>query len=147
MQLSYQKTKPSEHVADFGTRMIAFCLDFLLILTLIGVIEYYTISSNEEAFLLKSERLLHFLMGWLYFAGSESSAWQATLGKHLLGLRVASIQGERISFKCATIRYFTRPISIFVFLMRALASSPLANLQLFHDRVSRTKVVVSDQEA
>ncbi|MHC2993796.1 RDD domain-containing protein [Pontibacter sp. HJ8] len=147
MQLSYQKTKPSEHVADLGTRMIAFCLDFLLILTLIGVIEYYTISSNEEAFLLKSERLLHFLMGWLYFAGSESSAWQATLGKHLLGLRVASTRGERISFKRATIRYFARPISIFVFIMRALASSPLTSLQLLHDRVARTKVVISDRQA
>lgn len=141
MQLSYQKTKTSEHVADLGTRVIAFCLDFLLILTLIGIIEYYTISSDEEALLLKSERLLQVLLGWLYFAGSESSVWQASIGKHVLGLRVTDKNGERITFRSATLRYFARPVSVFVFIMRALASSPLTYMQLFHDKVSGTRVV------
>ena len=141
MQLSYQKSKTREHVADFGSRVVAFCLDFLLIFTLIGIIEYYTISSDEEAFLFKSERLLHFLLGWLYFAGPESSTWQASIGKYLLGLRVTDRTSGRISFKSATLRYFARPISVFVFIMRTLAISPFTYTQLFHDKVSGTKVI------
>lgn len=141
MQVSFQKTRTHEHVADFGPRVVAFCLDLLFVLTIIGVIEYYTISSDEEALLLKTERLLHFLLGWLYFAGMESSPWQATLGKNLLQLCVVSTKGERISFRCATIRYFAKPISVFAFIMRALASSPLTYTQFFHDKVADTKVL------
>lgn len=141
MQISYQKTKTEEHVADLGTRVLAFCMDSLLMLAIIGVIEYYTISSNEAALFWKGERFLHFLLGWLYFAGAESSAGQATIGKHLLGLRVTDTQGERISFKCATLRYFLKPISVFVFIMRALASASGTYTLLFHDKVAKTKVL------
>ena len=40
----------------------------------------------------------------LYFALAESSAWQASLGKRLLGLVVASETGERLSFGPALLR-------------------------------------------
>ena len=41
---------------------------------------------------------------WLYFALSESSPRQATLGKRLLGLRVTDLQGDRIGFGRALLR-------------------------------------------
>lgn len=41
---------------------------------------------------------------WLYFALSESSAWQATLGKRLLGLRVTGLAGQHLSFGQALLR-------------------------------------------
>jgi len=39
---------------------------------------------------------------WLYFAAMESSAWQATVGKKVLGLYVTDMAGQRISFGRAT---------------------------------------------
>jgi uncharacterized RDD family membrane protein YckC len=142
MQLSYQKVKSREHVADMGTRVLAFCVDSLLLLMVISIIEYFTVSSDESAWLFKGERLLHFLMGWLYFAGSESSIWQASIGKHVLGLRVASLEGQRISFKCASLRYVIKPISLFVVLMRALSGNPISSHSLlFHDKIASTQVV------
>ena len=136
-----QRTETKAHLADFGTRIVAFALDSLLLFCLIGVMEYFTISSDETALLLKPERLLHFLLGWLYFAGTESSIWQTTIGKQLLGLRVTSTQGKRISFKSASVRYFAKIISVFVFLMRFLSSSPLTFKETFHDKLARTQVI------
>lgn len=142
MQLSFQKAKPNLLEAQLGTRALAFCLDTLFLLTIIGLIEYFTISSNEEAFLLKSERLLHLLMGWLYFAGTESASWQGSVGKHVLGLRVVGQSGDRISFRCASLRYLFRPISIFVLLMQALTGTRASShSRLFHDRICKTRVL------
>lgn len=141
MQVSYHKTDTEEHVAGLGTRALASFLDLMLLLTIIGLIEYHTISSNEEAFLFKVERILHLLLGWLYFAGAESSSWRATVGKHLLKLRVSSTSGKRISFRCASLRYLLKPISVFVLLMQAIShATSTAYTRLFHDRVCNTKV-------
>ena len=39
---------------------------------------------------------------WLYFAAMESSSWQATVGKKVLGLYVTDMAGQRTSFARAT---------------------------------------------
>jgi uncharacterized RDD family membrane protein YckC len=46
------------------------------------------------------------LVSWVYYAGMESSAKQATIGKRFIGLRVTDLKGRRVSFKRASIRYF-----------------------------------------
>lgn len=44
----------------------------------------------------------------------ESSSWQATFGKMLIGIRVANREGKRISFGRASARFFLRIVSGFV---------------------------------
>lgn len=48
---------------------------------------------------------------WLYHALMESSEWQATLGKRLLGLAVTDMAGQRVSFGRATARHFGKIIT------------------------------------
>ena len=48
---------------------------------------------------------------WLYYALSESSSWQATLGKKLLNLTVTDMDGQPISFARASGRYFSKFIT------------------------------------
>jgi uncharacterized RDD family membrane protein YckC len=55
--------------------------------------------------------LLATMASWLYWALLESSPWQATLGKKMLGLKVTDLEGRRISFARATGRYFGKIIS------------------------------------
>ena len=54
----------------------------------------------------RSYFLFSLVFNWLYFACFESSSWQATPGKRLLGLRVADLTGARIGFGRATGRFF-----------------------------------------
>lgn len=52
-----------------------------------------------------------FLVSWLYYALSESSSWQATLGKKMLNLKVTDMTGQPISFGRASGRFFAKIIS------------------------------------
>lgn len=49
--------------------------------------------------------------GWLYHALAESSEWQATPGKRVLGLEVTDLAGRKISFGRASGRYFGKFIT------------------------------------
>jgi uncharacterized RDD family membrane protein YckC len=51
------------------------------------------------------------VVSWLYYALSESSAWQATLGKKMLNLKVTDMSGQPISFGRASGRFFARIIT------------------------------------
>ncbi len=46
------------------------------------------------------------VIGWLYFALFESSSWQGTLGKKFIGLSVADLRGNRVTFGRASGRFF-----------------------------------------
>jgi uncharacterized RDD family membrane protein YckC len=51
------------------------------------------------------------LITWLYHALMESSRWQATVGKRVLGLIVTDMAGQPISFGRASGRHFAKFIS------------------------------------
>ncbi|MEJ8801444.1 RDD family protein [Pontibacter sp. H249] len=141
MQAIYTQTDKKIELADFSKRVIAFTIDFLLLLTLVGIIDYVTYSSDEQAYLLKPERILDLSLGWLYFAGMEVCACQATLGKYLLGLRVTTSAGERISFKSATIRYFLKPFSVLIIITRYLLGTHEVTKQTLHDKLTNSLVI------
>lgn len=122
-------------------RSIALFIDAVLLLTIAAVADYYTISSNEGSFFWKPENLLYILLGWLYFAGAESSSAQATLGKYMLHLKVIDKYRNRLTFKTASIRYFAKPISVLVLLLRFVRGLPIARHRYFHNRVTDAFVV------
>ncbi len=142
MQAFYTSSESKEELASLGKRLVAFSLDVLLLFLLVGIADLLTISSDEQAIFLKPERLLHLLLGLLYFAGTESCSCQATLGKYMLGLHVTTASGERISFKKASIRYFAKPLTLFVLLFRFLKNTPSNPRVTFHDMLSGSRVVL-----
>lgn len=141
MLVTYSHSEKNLALADLRVRVLAFILDMFILITLIGTADYFTFSSNEEALLLKPERWLHFLLGWLYFAGSEICPCQSTLGKHLLGLKVTDTSGVRLSFRQASIRYFAKPLALFAMLIRFLNGLPYISRTTFHDRLANAQVV------
>lgn len=54
------------------------------------------------------------MINWIYHAVMESSRRQATFGESLFRLRVASTDGDRISFMRATIRHLSKILSALV---------------------------------
>ncbi|OKL39837.1 RDD family protein [Pontibacter flavimaris] len=141
MQNTYTQSKEKTELADLSARLLAFALDVLLLLTLIGLTDYFTFSSNDQALFLKPERLLHLLLGWLYFAGTETCPCQGTLGKYLMNLRVTGPTGERISFRAATLRFMLRPAAAVLAVLRFLVGLDDGGRRAFHDRVAGTQVI------
>jgi uncharacterized RDD family membrane protein YckC len=68
-----------------------------------------------------------------YFVFSESSRWQATIGKKLLGIKVGDSEGEGISVGRAFLRLFGKWISGQILLIGYLMAFFTKNKQALHD--------------
>lgn len=79
---------------------------------------------------------------WLYFAGMESSARQATFGKSAMALRVTDSEGARLSFGHATGRFFAKIVSGLVpLLIGYIMAGFTAKKQALHDFIAGTVVL------
>ncbi|MGI8638732.1 MAG: RDD family protein [Pyrinomonadaceae bacterium] len=76
-----------------------------------------------------------------YFTLLESSRWQATLGKLILGIKVTDLSGGRISFARATGRFFGKILSGQVLLIGYLMAAFTERKQALHDLLAGTLVV------
>jgi uncharacterized RDD family membrane protein YckC len=74
---------------------------------------------------------------WLYFALSESSQKRASLGKRFLGIIVTDLQGNKITFFRATIRFWGK---FFVFPGFSLTGL-IAKKKALHDIMAGTLVL------
>lgn len=86
---------------------------------------------------------LNLIIGWLYFALQESSVQQATIGKKALGLKVTSVNGERISFGQATGRHFGKWVSTVIIFIGYFMMLWDTKKQTLHDKMANTLVVKS----
>jgi len=141
MHLSFEKTEQNLTLAEPKKRVAAFLIDAFIILTVIALLDFYTISSDESTLFFKPEGILYILLGWLYYAGTETCNCMGTLGKYLLHIKVKSTHNTRLTFKRASIRYFSKPISVAVFLMRFILGLPSDVRRPFHDRITNALVV------
>jgi uncharacterized RDD family membrane protein YckC len=80
--------------------------------------------------------LLLDLMFWLYCAAFESSRWQATPGKKLLGLYVTDLKGNRISFVRASGRFLGKALEQLTLFIGFLMAGFTAKKQALHDILS-----------
>jgi uncharacterized RDD family membrane protein YckC len=103
----------------------------------------------REAMALFGPFFMAFLLGWfvflilqwLYFAGMESSARQATFGKSVMSLRVTNAEGQRIPFGHATGRFFAKIVSGMVPLgIGYIMAGFTERKQALHDLIAGTLV-------
>jgi uncharacterized RDD family membrane protein YckC len=85
--------------------------------------------------------LVGIAMGWLYFAICESSAWQASIGKLALGIRVTDMQGNRIGFARALGRYAGKFLSGLILGIGFLMVAWTQRKQGLHDFMASTLVL------
>jgi uncharacterized RDD family membrane protein YckC len=111
------------HLIDGILAAIAFVILLLIAFAMVGVDHLKALaqgSSPEEFFTPEVIAVIIMLAGtsivmmWLYYAWMESSAYQGTLGKMVLGLIVTDLEGRRISFGRASGRYFAKIITGFI---------------------------------
>jgi uncharacterized RDD family membrane protein YckC len=154
-------TTVSAAYAGFWRRFVAYIIDRLLlaipsgilalvfivpaIVTLVG-----TCGSKE----CHPAMILPFIMGWiwlavlivighvLYFAWFESSRFQATPGKMLLGIIVTDTVGRRISFLRALGRNIGKIISHLMFNIGFIMAGLTAKKQALHDMLADCLVVM-----
>ena len=77
---------------------------------------------------------------WLYYALCESSSWQGTIGKKLLGLRVTDMNGQRIGFAQASGRHFAKILSALLLGIGFIMIAFSEHKQGLHDTLASTLV-------
>jgi len=88
---------------------------------------------------------LGFLIGltvhWLWFTAAESSTWQASIGKKILGFKVTDLSGKRIDFGRANGRYWSKLLSGLFFCFGFLMVAFTGKKQGLHDKLAGTLVI------
>ena len=135
--------------AGFWLRLVAYIIDSIILGFAVGVVifmplmdragisvdnpwTFYTSPSRQ----IVAMRLLVVMASWLYWALMESSPWQATLGKKVLGLMVTDLEGRRVSFGRASGRYFAKVISGMVLLIGFFMAGFTKRKQSLHDIIA-----------
>jgi uncharacterized RDD family membrane protein YckC len=136
---------PEAGYAPFWKRAAAAVVDGIL-----WTVAYYLVGAiavllvvlpGGSSYGTMSISIIGVFIGWLYNALMESSPWQATFGKMLLDIRVCDMNGDVISFRRATGRYFAKYVSTALLFLGFLLPLFRPNKQALHDRMARTLVV------
>lgn len=121
--------------ASFGKRFLAALLDGVILAIINGLISAVLGKNSGLA------SLVGILIAWLYYAVQESSEKQATLGKQALGIVVTDLEGKRIDFVKATIRYFSKILSTLILMIGYIMAAFTERKQALHDMIAGTLVV------
>jgi len=85
--------------------------------------------------------LVGMLVQWLWYTLPESSSWQGSLGKKLLGIKVTDEQGRRIGFGRANARYWGKIVSTITLGIGFLMVAFTRRKQGLHDIIAGTLLV------
>jgi hypothetical protein len=89
---------------------------------------------------VRAAQLITFVLPLGYFVVLERSRWQGTIGKRLLGLQVATAQGERMSWLRALFRQACKFLELVIGGLGYVIAAFNSRGQAFHDLLSRTIV-------
>jgi uncharacterized RDD family membrane protein YckC len=149
------------YYAGFWLRFVAYLID-IVIISIVCIPIFFVISAvfglsmaslarNPDEMAAGGSMVGVFLLieavavvgVWLYYAFTESSGWQGTIGKKILGLRVTDLNGNRISFGRATGRLFAKFVSNFTLMIGYIMAGFTEKKQALHDMIAGCLVVKS----
>ena len=136
--------------ANVGKRFVALVIDVIILSIFQSIITFVIslaiggIAANEEtigAVIFTSVSVVIIIViYWLYYAIQESSPKQATIGKQAMGLVVTDMNGEKISFPKASIRFLSRSLSG-ILLIGYIMAFFTEKKQALHDMLAGTLVL------
>ncbi|HEY9204371.1 MAG TPA: RDD family protein [Candidatus Methanoperedens sp.] len=128
--------------ARFGRRFVAETIDSLIIIFIGGILGlivdyFYNMIGGNRNNINILFIIVFFIIFYIYEAGMESSFQQATIGKKALGMIVTDLDGNRISFGQASIRFIAKNIIPFAYITILFTKKK----QGLHDFIAGTLVI------
>jgi uncharacterized RDD family membrane protein YckC len=133
------RTEPQ--YGGFWVRVLAYIIDVILTGAAFTLVASLAFGGLARGAISDGRNLLSLVVNWLYFAGFQSSEWQATPGKRLLGLVVTDLEGNQLSFSQASIRFFSKILSALILLIGFIMVGFTERKQGLHDLIARTLVI------
>lgn len=116
--------------ANLVQRLFAYLIDFAVFIMI------------AKVFRIPTPGLI---IWWLYYALLESSDMQATVGKMVMGLKVTDMNGKKIGFWKASIRHFTKYISMMFLWFGYIIALFTSRHQTLHDIFADCIVIEADK--
>lgn len=134
------------HVAygGFWMRVVAYLIDGILLTVVYGVVARLLgidLFESDWDHYDPLANVISLVIGWLYFALLESSERGATVGKMVMGLRVVTSDGQRLSFMNATGRYFAKILSAIILCIGFIMVAFTDKKRGLHDIIAGTLVI------
>ncbi|HLO85978.1 MAG TPA: RDD family protein [Nostocaceae cyanobacterium] len=123
--------------AGFWVRFAASFIDGIILSIVSSILGFILASIKLQTLAF----ILQIVISWLYYAYLESSENQATVGKGLVNIVVTDVEGNRITFAKATIRYFSKYLSAIILLIGYIMAAFTEKKQALHDLIAGTLVV------
>jgi uncharacterized RDD family membrane protein YckC len=137
--------------AGFWKRLAAFVIDSVIVSVIASLFAIVVpaiigplIGVPRGSVILAGGATLWLAVGWLYSALLESSSRQSTVGKSVWDMLVTGVEGNRITFGRASVRYLGKIASALIFFVGFIMIGFTANKQALHDRIVRSAVVVKE---
>lgn len=148
-------------LATHPKRILAYLIDMIPIVVLVVVVGYLffdfdTTWSNylnrgdkimpREAFIKQRNwmRELSFMLWVAYCAVMEASEKQGTWGKQLMGIKVVTELGYRLTLSQSIARNFSKMVTYFIFALLFIWGLIDKKRQCLHDKLHKTYVVNRD---
>jgi uncharacterized RDD family membrane protein YckC len=129
----------------FWARFVALVLDnaivFIIMLAMLLPLGMVVATIGMESLTDVVAWLVVTFVPFLYWPVLESSRWQATFGKRIMGLEVTDLDGNRLGFLRALLRSLAKIISSIPFGIGFLIAAFTARKQALHDIIVKTLVV------
>lgn len=136
------------HYAGFGARAAAAIIDFIILNIISSMISAVFVGLlltelNTTTILIGTIApvLVDALITLFYSVWLESSTWQATIGKKLVGLKVVDLEGRRISFGRSCSRSLGKSLSALILGIGYLMPLWDTRRQALHDKMAGCLVV------
>jgi len=131
-------TSNQVNLASFVSRLGAYLIDTIVLSLIVSVLATFNVFSvsNQTAYMTVT-----LATGAIYFSVLHSSKWQATIGKRLFGLKVSTLDGEKVHFIRAFSRYFIMIFLSSLFYIGYLMIFFTKRKQALHDLIGKTIVI------
>lgn len=149
------KQQTTDTYASFGRRLGAYLLDGMILsftvsaLAATGLFSLFGLEIDlsklsDPAYSIMENKgylLVTFIIGLLYYTILQSSKWQATVGKKIVGIKVVTLEGERISYFTALVRHLVMFFLSSLFYIGFIMALFTKKKQALHDKLAKTLVV------
>ena len=127
----------------FWKRVLACIIDAIIItpICLIAMLPFFSKLDPDSIFSNIFVFVILMTLSWIYSAGLQSSSWQATVGKKVLGIIVVDEYGDRLTLKRATGRFFASILSSLCFNVGYIIVAFTKHKQGLHDKIAKTFVI------